>query len=1002
MDKAVFRDPDGEHRGVTLWMLNDKLEPEELVRQLDGIRDAGVGAVITRTFNGLRTEYLSDEWMSCLRAITNRAGETGMKVFFQAGYMPSGMPELPPDRAHHVLTSKPADEAHEDDVVVASANESLFVEKVKPLVLDMFNTGAVRDYLADAYEKTWFSSFGDQFGNVIGSVWVDEPHFNPPNLPWGETFTAAFKETWGYAIEDHVPSLFVEEGDYRKVRYHYWRTVTQLLLEGYFSEVSDWCEEHSVEFSGHLMGEDNLPAQISFTGACMPLYEKMQLPGVDHLTLSLNWTHWSRDSEHRFVLTPKQCTSASNQVRDGRALAEMYAVSTQGITFEDRKWISDWFSLLGINVRCLHGTFYSLRGRRKRIYAPHLSYQQPWWEHNRLVSDYAARVAYALRQGTFRADVLVLHSVESAWSVYEPMSKQSYHHDAVTRPLHDLNDSLCALSENLMKIHRGFEYGDEDIMSRHGSVDGNEIRVGKMSYRAVVLPSVGTLRASTLELLTGFMDAGGMVFAVGELPTRIDGVEDERIEAFNKRLTRISSDTEALQTALRSAVPPDVELEADTGTEHVWVHERVLGEKTILFLANTSRTETVKARVRIRGRGRLEEWDAVTGEVRALSTQGDGDNTVVPLKFPPAGSHLVVLDRSVPAEATIEATGVGEERVAAVDGPWRIERRDPNAQTLDFCRLKKGDGEYGDVIPVVAVQEILQGKEPYEGPISVQFTFEVETVPKALRVVIEDADSYGIQINGSTVRYEGLPYYVDRSFLPVDITQHVRKGTNTLELAREFEPLRRPSFALARLFANVPGTEIESVYLVGDFATKAAVSENKQRPQSLRFAPSFTFCAEPETTRGDLIEDGYHCFAGAMDLVATVNIQKSEGERVALRLPGLQCCLAEIFVNGERSGSVAWHPFEIDISDQARTGANEIRLRLTNTLRNLLGPHHRPLVEEEHNWGESAYAGGYSRHTGKGYPKWWVDRSKETDAWTDDYFFVRFGLYEKAEVVVGQ
>ncbi len=59
MERTEFADPGPAYRGVTLWMLNDRLDPDEIVRQLDGFKAAGWGAVITRTCNGLRTPYLS-------------------------------------------------------------------------------------------------------------------------------------------------------------------------------------------------------------------------------------------------------------------------------------------------------------------------------------------------------------------------------------------------------------------------------------------------------------------------------------------------------------------------------------------------------------------------------------------------------------------------------------------------------------------------------------------------------------------------------------------------------------------------------------------------------------------------------------------------------------------------------------------------------------------------------------------------------------------------------
>ena len=241
-------------------------------------------------------------------------------------------------------------------------------------MLDLLNGPAVREYLDLAYKDPWHSRFGDEFGKTIEAIWVDEPHFRPPLLPWSPRLPQTFGDKWGYDLLEHLPSLFKPVGDFRSIRHHYWRTVLGMFLEAYFEPVGKWCAEHDVKFGGHLMGEDTLNSQVGWTGAAMPCYESMQLPGIDHLTMSLEWP-----SHKKFLLTPKQITSAASQLGKGETLAEMYAVSSQGITFEDRKQIANWMAVLGINYRCFHGSFYSLRGQRKRIYVPHLSYQQPWW-----------------------------------------------------------------------------------------------------------------------------------------------------------------------------------------------------------------------------------------------------------------------------------------------------------------------------------------------------------------------------------------------------------------------------------------------------------------------------------------------------------------------------------------------------------------------------------------------------------------------------------------------
>jgi len=103
VNQTEFLNPGATYRGVTLWMLNDKLEPDEIVRQLRSFKAAGWGALIGRTFVGLRTKYLSDEWMEMIGLIIEEAKKEGLKVWLQAGFMPSGIPDLAPEWQHRVL-----------------------------------------------------------------------------------------------------------------------------------------------------------------------------------------------------------------------------------------------------------------------------------------------------------------------------------------------------------------------------------------------------------------------------------------------------------------------------------------------------------------------------------------------------------------------------------------------------------------------------------------------------------------------------------------------------------------------------------------------------------------------------------------------------------------------------------------------------------------------------------------------------------------------------------
>jgi len=168
MNARQFADPGPAYRGVALWMLNDRLEPDELERQFRGFRDAGWGAVITRTFPGLRTEYLSDEWMAITRRVVDLAGELDAKVWLQAGYMPSGIPDLPPQDRHRVIIRKEREETTEmDEALLFEAGRWAYYARGMEHVLDLLSPEPCADYMQAAYSGTWGEHFGDDFGKAV-------------------------------------------------------------------------------------------------------------------------------------------------------------------------------------------------------------------------------------------------------------------------------------------------------------------------------------------------------------------------------------------------------------------------------------------------------------------------------------------------------------------------------------------------------------------------------------------------------------------------------------------------------------------------------------------------------------------------------------------------------------------------------------------------------------------------------------------------------------------
>ena len=97
----------------------------------------------------------------------------------------------------------------------------------------------------------------------------------------------------------------------------------------------------------------------------------------------------------------------------------------------------------------------------------------------------------------------------------------------------------------------------------------------------------------------------------------------------------------------------------------------------------------------------------------------------------------------------------------------------------------------------------------------------------------------------------------------------------------------------------------------------------------------------------------------------------------------LPSTVTEVEVNGKKVGKIMWKPYRLAIADFLKEGENEIRITLTGSLRNLLGPFH---LQEGETYSALPF---YFFHKSDVWG--WGDGLNRK--WTDDYSFVQNGLF---------
>ena len=89
--RTEFINPPTRYRGAPFWSWNDRLQVEELARQVHDMKAHGMGGFFMHSREGLETEYLSEEWMTCIRETVKAAKEAGTYAWlYDEDRWPSG------------------------------------------------------------------------------------------------------------------------------------------------------------------------------------------------------------------------------------------------------------------------------------------------------------------------------------------------------------------------------------------------------------------------------------------------------------------------------------------------------------------------------------------------------------------------------------------------------------------------------------------------------------------------------------------------------------------------------------------------------------------------------------------------------------------------------------------------------------------------------------------------------------------------------------------------
>ena len=996
--KKEFSNPGSAYRGKPFWSWNARLEPEELRRQIRILKQMGLGGFFMHARVGLATPYLGPEWFDCVKACLDEAGKLGMEAWlYDEDRWPSGFagglvtknPRYRRRMLRGRVLKQPVELRWSKNIVAAftgrftgfeaqdvvqlargtrpvrlSGGQSILVFEIQVdecspgfngyTYVDTMNPVAVREFLRVTHEA-YRKQVGQHFGRTIPGIFTDEPCYSAwtntdDRCPWTENLPAVFQKRYGYDLLAHLPEIFYDVNGQvvSQARYHYRDCITHLFVDSFARQIGEWCSRNQLQFTGHVLQEPRLSSQTIYVGSCMRFYEHMQVPGMDILTE--RWREYD---------TAKQVSSAARQFGRKWRITETYGCTGWDFSFAGHKAIGDWQAALGINVRCQHLAWYSMEGEAKRDYPASISYQSPWWESYPHVEDYFARIHATITRGTEVRDLLVIHPVESMWVKF----RRAFETDPQVSAY---DQQLIKLRDNLLAANIDFDYGDEDILARHGRVHQQELHVAKAVYTTVLLPPSITMRSSTLALLKKFHTAGGRVIFAGEIPTYLDAKASPQVVEFAQQCPRVPARGRKLLTAVELARRISI---ADATGQEIIPALHLLKEDAdsfYLFLCNTGydflhtrKNPEIEPRVsdrkltfpdvRIRGfvgcRGVPIELNPTTGAIVCANAIRQGAGWEIHTTLPALGSRLFVIPKrkllvKIPASRPLTTV----RKTPLTSARWPVTLSEANNIVLDRPRYKIGHGAWQPADEVLRVDrkvraaigvpprggEMMQPwatkppQNPRRIPVVLSYSFAIRALPAGdLFLALERPQTFRITINGIPVSAATeCGWWVDRALCKLRLEPSgLRLGKNEIRLECDYAETH-------------PGLEI--IYLLGNFGAVVTGRE-------------VTLTKVPVTLRlGDWCRQGLPFYSGSIAYGKTLRPKLRAGERLFVQIPDYRGVAVRVLVNGRLAGVAAWEPQEVEITSFIGKSPVQLQVEVLGHRRNSHGPFH--LKEKSPVW----------------------------------------------------
>lgn len=515
--------------------------------------------------------------------------------------------------------------------------------------LDMLNKDASDAFIESTYER-YYDLVGEYFGDEIEAFFTDEPamagmYFDPPpfrvtvedepdeNIPLLPTANYTwdmeeyFRQTRGYSLLDNAVYLF--EGDSevaQRVRWDFYKTLTELKSNNFEGNIAEWCAEHGVAFSGHFFDEENLYDHPYFNGNIMRSLSKQQIPGVDFLSNNMSVAvGWA-------AVTPKLASSAAHFNGENRVFVEIS--NDYDSNKADVYGKINTAALLyacGINEFC---SYFRIFG----------SSSMEAHEHQ-LFSSSLGRMGYLLKGGVQTSKTALYYPAESLF--VNAIIPENGRKDSINSTMHAISTNFTQIAKTMLTNQIGYEIFDSTNLTLSEVKDGHLVTPSGMQFKNIVVPTAYALEEGVAEKLIEAAEGGVNVVLqnvdnVLASSAQYQGTLNNLLASLKNKAT-VASAIDGILDAVKSFNTEGVTLLSKNATVIASEFAFKGGNKSYIFVNTTGAKQTVNAKIHSVGT-KYKMWGVATEEVKAISANTDGEYSTIGVTIPANQAVIITVE----------------------------------------------------------------------------------------------------------------------------------------------------------------------------------------------------------------------------------------------------------------------------------------------------------------------------------------------------------------------